>query len=435
MSPSSVAGRDEVGGAGAANRARVIGLLPRSWFYGPGRATALGRATSRFLAGWAALGLPTGRQIGLEVTGRRTGRPHTLAVVVAEHEGQDYLVSMVGEGDWVKNVHAAGGAATLVGTRRRPIYLEKVAVQQRAPIIQAYVRAAPGGRRHMGLSARATLAECDRVAHLFPVFRIIYESRQPSPPAGARDREGGQMGWTASPLRRWLRRQRGARGGVWLIKHVVAPLDRPLYRLTGGRILSTGRPFGPVLLLSTIGGQTGRVRTTPVFYVRDGERLVVCNVNPGFERPNPWTLNLRAHPVARVQVGKATATYRARIAMEEELERYWPYLVAVWPAYETHYRRSGQRVLFVLEPTPDAFGSQGRLLPARAQPSGMSRRDVVDGKPGTRFLARFRRLLEVGFGLHGRAAASSSGGNQTPRVAASESNGAWARGPDDLKPT
>jgi len=39
-----------------------------------------------------------------------------------------------------------------------------------------------------------------------------------------------------------------------------------------------------------------------VFSLRDGDHLVVCNVNPGFERPNPWILNLRAEPRARVQV-------------------------------------------------------------------------------------------------------------------------------------
>jgi len=41
--------------------------------------------------------------MGLEVKGRRTGRPHTLAVVVAGHQGQQYLVSMLGECEWVNS--------------------------------------------------------------------------------------------------------------------------------------------------------------------------------------------------------------------------------------------------------------------------------------------------------------------------------------------
>ena len=137
---------------------------------------------------------------------------------------------------------------------------------------------------------------------------------------------------------------------VWLIKHLISPLDRRLYRLTGGRILSTGRPLGPVLLLTTKGRKTGEDRTNPVFYLRDGERLVLCNVNPGFERPNPWTLNLRANPLARVQIGHETRTYMARQATEDELEKYWPRLVEIWPAYQAHFDKSGKRIVFVLEP-------------------------------------------------------------------------------------
>ena len=91
-----------------------------------------------------------------------------------------------------------------------------------------------------------------------------------------------------------LRRLGASRIGVWAIKHLVAPLDRWFYQRTGDRRVTTGRSLGPMLLLTTIGCRTGRAHTTPVFYLRDGERLILCNVSPGFEQPNPWTLNLRA---------------------------------------------------------------------------------------------------------------------------------------------
>jgi F420H(2)-dependent quinone reductase len=149
-----------------------------------------------------------------------------------------------------------------------------------------------------------------------------------------------------------LRRFGATQLGVWVIKHVVSPLDSWLYQRTGGRRVALGTPLGPLLLLTTTGRRTGRDRTTPVFYLRDGDRLVVCNVNPGFERPNPWTLNLRANPVARVQIGPVSGVYQAREASEAEVERYWPDLVKVWPAYQTHYDRSGQRLVFLLEPIP-----------------------------------------------------------------------------------
>jgi len=88
----------------------------------------------------------------------------------------------------------------------------------------------------------------------------------------------------------------------------------------------------------------------PMFYLRDGDRLVICNVNPGFERTNPWVLNLRAHPMVRAQIGAQAGNYQAREVAEEEMERYWPRLVQLWPAYQTHFERSGRRAVFVLEP-------------------------------------------------------------------------------------
>lgn len=149
-------------------------------------------------------------------------------------------------------------------------------------------------------------------------------------------------------------KQLGAtRAGVWVIKHLVSPLDRWMYRWSNGRLLTTGRPLAPTLLLTTIGRKSGVPHTTPVFYLRDGKKVILCNVNPGFERPNPWTLNLRAHPLVQAQIGAQRGHYRAREATAEELARYWPQLIALWPAYAQHFARSGQRSIFVLEPTDE----------------------------------------------------------------------------------
>ena len=115
------------------------------------------------------------RQVALEVKGRGTGRPHTLALVIAGHEGEQYLVSMLGECEWVKNVRAQGEAQIISG-RRRKVRLEEVPIERRAPIIKEYIRLAPGGRPHIGLGTTATLADCQRVASNHPVFRILYQN-------------------------------------------------------------------------------------------------------------------------------------------------------------------------------------------------------------------------------------------------------------------
>jgi deazaflavin-dependent oxidoreductase (nitroreductase family) len=132
----------------------------------------LGRAFSHFWAGWSALGLPAFGMVELELTGRKTGQPVKLAVVVATVARQRYLVSMLGECAWVRNARA-NPEATITRCRREPVRLQEVAVSERAPVIREFLRVAPGGRPHIGLGAEATLADCERVAPTHPVFKIV----------------------------------------------------------------------------------------------------------------------------------------------------------------------------------------------------------------------------------------------------------------------
>lgn len=135
---------------------------------------------------------------------------------------------------------------------------------------------------------------------------------------------------------------------VWLVKRVISPVQRRLLILTGGRVSLTGR--APVLLLTMTGRSTGKSRTVPLFYVTDGTRIVVCNVRPPSERPNPWPLNLRNDPAARIQLGRQRSRVMAREATTQELASYWPRLVRVWPAYAAFFEETGERSVFVLEP-------------------------------------------------------------------------------------
>jgi hypothetical protein len=159
---------------------KVFGLIPLSRFYRERRATRLGKMFSHFWAGWSALGLPSFRMVELELTSRKTGKPIKLAVVVANVAGQRYLVSMLGECAWVRNARS-NPDATIVKRRRQRVRLEELPVPERAPIIQEYLRVAPGGRPHIGLGADATLEECDRVAAIHPVFKIVARPTAPSP--------------------------------------------------------------------------------------------------------------------------------------------------------------------------------------------------------------------------------------------------------------
>ena len=90
-------------------------------------------------------------------------------------EGERYLVSMLGEGtNWVRNVRSAGGDAVLRHGRREEVHLqEEVEPERRAPVLKAYLGRAPNARAHVPVGKDAPLAEFERVAPRFPVFRVV----------------------------------------------------------------------------------------------------------------------------------------------------------------------------------------------------------------------------------------------------------------------
>jgi hypothetical protein len=109
----------------------------------------------------------------LEVSGRRSGRRISLPVVIADYQGERYLVAMLGEGAaWVANVRAAGGRAVLRHGRREPVRLEEVEPDERPPILRRYLEVAPGARAHFPVDRRAPLSDFEALAPRYPVFRV-----------------------------------------------------------------------------------------------------------------------------------------------------------------------------------------------------------------------------------------------------------------------
>jgi hypothetical protein len=82
-----------------------------------------------------------------------------------------------------------------------------------------------------------------------------------------------------------------------LIAKAVLWLHVSLYQLTNGRIGGRFIAGSPILLLTTIGRRTGKRRTRPLAYVRDGERYVLCASNGGSPAHPGWYHNLCVPPV------------------------------------------------------------------------------------------------------------------------------------------
>ena len=152
-----------------AERSPLMRLFYRNW-----HPTRLGRWINRFWCWWSGLGLAPKFQAALEVRGRKSGQRRSNPVVIATVEDKRYLVSMLGpESDWVRNVEAAHGDAVIRQGRRHRVHLALVPPEERAPILQEYVRIASSGRRHFPLSVRAPLADFEAISGCYPVYRII----------------------------------------------------------------------------------------------------------------------------------------------------------------------------------------------------------------------------------------------------------------------
>lgn len=146
----------------------------KRWLYRGGRPSRIAGVFNSGSAMLHKLGIAPNYLVTLEVRGRRSGRTVSLPLVMAVVEGERYLVSMLGAGaDWVRNAKAAGGNVTLRHGRSEKVHLEELPADQRAPVLKAYLKRAPGARPHVPVDKDAPLSDFQDVAARFPVFRVV----------------------------------------------------------------------------------------------------------------------------------------------------------------------------------------------------------------------------------------------------------------------
>jgi deazaflavin-dependent oxidoreductase (nitroreductase family) len=116
-------------------------------------------------------------------------------------------------------------------------------------------------------------------------------------------------------------------------------------------------PFGDqLMLLTTVGARSGNDRISPVMYHRDGERYIVIASKGGAPDNPDWYNNLKANPVARVEVGTEMGTekfeVRAREAEGEERDRLYAERVAIAPGFGEYERQTSRKIpVMILERT------------------------------------------------------------------------------------
>ena len=136
------------------------------------RPGGLVKASNGFMSWLSSHGLGPKKMVRLEVKGRKSGQPRSVAVNLLNFDGQRYLVAPRGETEWVRNARAAGEAVIRRG-KSETVTLTEIPVGERAQIIQAYLREnAWATQREFGVSPKAPIDEFEAIADKHPVFKI-----------------------------------------------------------------------------------------------------------------------------------------------------------------------------------------------------------------------------------------------------------------------
>ena len=127
----------------------------------------------------------------------------------------------------------------------------------------------------------------------------------------------------------------------------ITATHNAVYRASGGRF--GGRMNGmPVLLLTTKGRKSGKSRTAPLLYVRDGGTIVVVASNGGSDYVPAWWLNLRSNPEAEIELGRERTRVSGRKASPAEHARLWPEFTSRFSVYAKYASRTARAIPVVI---------------------------------------------------------------------------------------
>jgi deazaflavin-dependent oxidoreductase (nitroreductase family) len=123
-----------------------------------------------------------------------------------------------------------------------------------------------------------------------------------------------------------------------------------LYERSGGTEGTTLRGR-PVVVLTSKGARTGKLRKTPLMRVEhDGRYAVVASLGGAPKHP-VWYHNLVANPLVELRDGPVAKDYLAREVSGDERDEWWRRAVETWPDYDTYQVRTTRVIaVFVLTP-------------------------------------------------------------------------------------
>ena len=114
----------------------------------------------------------------------------------------------------------------------------------------------------------------------------------------------------------------------------------------------------PVILLTSVGAKSGKLRKNPLMRVEHGgEYAVVASLGGAPQNP-VWYYNLKANPHVELQDGPVKRDYTAREVTGDEKAVWWERSVAAYPDYADYQQKTDRQIpVFVLTPMDAAAGA------------------------------------------------------------------------------
>jgi len=123
------------------------------------------------------------------------------------------------------------------------------------------------------------------------------------------------------------------------------------YEASGGTRMNADPDGRPIVILTSRGAQSGKLRKNPVMRVNhEGQYAVVASLAGAPENPQ-WFHNLVSDPRVSLQDGAERREYEARRVTGQEREAWWQRAVAAYPTYADYQTNTTREIpIFVLEP-------------------------------------------------------------------------------------
>ncbi len=129
-----------------------------------------------------------------------------------------------------------------------------------------------------------------------------------------------------------------------------------LYERSAGSEGNTAPDNGlPVIILTTRGAKSGKIRKTPLMRVAHEGKYAVVASQGGAPKHPVWYFNVKADPHVELQDGAVKQDMWAREVTGAEKAQWWKRAVAAYPPYAEYQRKTEREIpVFVLEPADNA---------------------------------------------------------------------------------